>query len=600
MKYPIFYRRSLSLCLLIGLLQACAPDSLLAPSTPTTPGTPSAAPTAAPEPSEPSGPTDPAPSSAPTDPSAQPTSAPSAAPTSMPPALTGRPQPSPSPSSDSSAISIYDYRQNFFQNYGINPFVETETDPLSTFAVDVDTAAYTLTRSYLNNGLLPPAEAVRTEEFINYFDYGYPQPLTGALAVHTELAPSYFGDAETRLLRVGLQGREVLDRNRLPAVLTLVVDVSGSMNRENRLELVKRSLGLLLEQLGPDDRVALVTFGSEARLQLGHTPVRNRSVIQGVIDNLRPEGSTYTQAGLELAYEEAGRAFQAGAINRVILCSDGVSNVGATGPEAILATVKAQSQKGISLTTLGFGLEGFNDYVMEQLANQGDGQYAYIDSLDEARRLFVDQLTSTLQMIAKDVKIQVGFDPKTVSQYRLLGYENRDIADEDFRNDEVDAGEVGSNHSVTALYEVRFRPEVRQGQVATVSVRYQDAADGQIKEFTETVDASQLKAFNATSASFKLAMGVAEFAEILRHSIFAQDGSLSEVSSLVQALDSPYDADPKVQELRILLGIANGLKNPPPASSISSIVAQSENPKALPEWQAYLLRQLGGSATSNR
>lgn len=548
-------------------------------------------------------------------PSVSPSTAPTAVPTSTP-SVSPTAAPTPAPSLPPNAIpslapqpletplpgvlpglpaEVVDLRENFFKNYGINPFVEASSDPVSTFAADVDTASFTIARSYINNRRqLPPPDSVRTEEYLNYFNYQYPQPLNGAFAIQTDIAPSYFGDDSSKLLRIGLQGREVLARNRKAARLTFVIDVSGSMNRENRLGLAKQSIKLLLDQLKESDQVGIVVFGTEARVLLGHTPVSSRSIIEGAIEQLRPEGSTHTEAGLKLGYAQARQAFLAGAINRVMLVSDGVANVGAKGPEEILAQIRIEKEQGITLTTLGFGLEGFNDALMEQLANQGDGNFAYIDTLEQAKRVLVEQLTNTLQVIAKDVKIQVNFNPELVEQYRLLGYENRDIADDDFTNDAVDAGEVGSNHSVTALYEVRFKPDQQSGEVAQVKVRYQDIDDkNQIKEISKLVFASEVVSFSNASASLKLATVAAEFAEILRGSVFAEGSSLAEVLSLAQEVQQSNPSQ-DIQELVSLLQQANHLKNPTPGSSLGSLVTQSQNPKKLPQWQPYLIQQLGG------
>jgi len=498
------------------------------------------------------------------------------------------PTPSPTPSAD-----VYSYRDNFFKNYGVNPFVETATDRLSTFAADVDTASYTLMRKFLEQNKLPDPSAIRTEEFLNFFNYHYSQPPSGKFAIHTDIAPSYFGDPQSNLLRVGLQGKEILARNRKPAVLTFVIDVSGSMNLQNRLDLLKQSLFLLVNQLNANDKVGIVIYGSEARTLLAHT--NQKQAILNAISTLRPEGSTNAEAGLLKGFEEAGKALQADASNRIILCSDGVANVGATGPEAILARIKQEAGKGIALSTIGFGMGNFNDTLMEQLANQGDGTYAYVDNINEAQRIFVQNLTGTLQTIAKDVKIQVDFNPDVVVQYRLLGYENRDIRDEDFRNDTVDAGEVGSNHSVTALYEVRFQDEVKESNVATVTVRYKDVDESdRVRETSKTVLTSELQSFSNATPSFKLATAVAEYAEILRKSIFAQDGQLKDVSALAVAARDGLPGDAKVVEFVELAQKAELMFNPAPRLSISTIVGGSKNPAQLSKWSDFLAQQLGG------
>ena len=312
----------------------------------------------------------------------------------------------------------------FFKDYGTNPFIDTEDDHFSTFGMDVDTASYSVTRRYLRDGLLPPPEAVRVEEFINAFDYNYDPPLHEAFAIHIEGAPSKFGEGKRlQLLRIGIQGQVVPTEDRKDAVLTFVIDVSGSMAMENRLGLVKRSLRLLVEQLRPGDEVGIVIYGSRAKVLLPHTGVEERRRILRAIDSLAPEGATNAEEGLRMGYDLALKNARFGSINRVILCSDGVANVGQTGPDAILREVRAHVEEGITLTTIGFGMGNFNDILMEQLANKGNGSYAYVDTLDEARRIFVENLTGTLQVIAIDAKVQVDFNPRVVSRFRLLGYE---------------------------------------------------------------------------------------------------------------------------------------------------------------------------------
>jgi Ca-activated chloride channel family protein len=571
---------------------ACGPAPTQTPDPSASPSAvPSMEPTAAPS-SEPSA----YPSASPTVmPSAEPTAAPSAMPSASPTAL---PSAVPSPSATPSVTpETRDNRDNFFKEYGVNPFVEANTDAFSTFAADVDTASYTLMRNYLRNNSLPPTAAVRTEEFVNFFNYYYSQPPSGKFAIHTEMAPSFFGDATSKLLRVGIQGQEILARNRKAASLTFVVDVSGSMNQDNRLELAKRSLRLLVEQLNSNDQVAIVIYGSEARTLLTPTAGSNKSAILSAIDKLRPEGSTNAEAGLLEGYRVAAQAMIPGGINRVILCSDGVANVGNTGPDAILARIKTEAENGINLTTVGFGMGTYNDVLMEQLANQGDGAYAYVDSLEEARRIFVENLTGTLQVLAKDMKIQVEFNPQVVAQYRLLGYENRAVADQDFRNDAVDAGEVGSNHSVTALYEVRFQPEAPDGKVADVRIRYKDVDNlDRIVEQLKPVNTSDVMAFNSASPSFRLATAVAEYAEILRQSPFALDGNLAAVLSLAQGALERYPQDTAIQEFVQLVQQAQNLTTPGSPAAITALVEQAENTPRLPAWKDFIRRQLGGGA----
>ncbi|NNG19826.1 DUF3520 domain-containing protein [Naumannella sp. ID2617S] len=354
-----------------------------------------------------------------------------------------------------------------------NPRTDTRTDNRSTFALDVDTAAWTRARSQLGNGTRPNPHEVRTEEFVNAFDQGYRAPQDG-LGVHLDGAavPALESPA-TRVVRVGVQAAESDPRTRPPAHLTFVVDISGSMAAPGRLDLVKTSLHQLVGALRPDDSVSVVVYSDRTRVVLPPTSAGQREAILGVVDDLRTEGSTNVEAGLSLGYQEALRNQRRGGLNRVVLLSDGVANVGNTGPDPILDTIGRAAQQQVDLVTVGFGMGSYNDRLMEQLADKGNGFHAYVDDEIEARRLFVQRLSSTLVVTARDAKAQVEFDPQQVESYRLLGYENRAVADEDFRNDRVDGGEVGAGHSVTALYEITLRPgglPVRP--LATATVRY--------------------------------------------------------------------------------------------------------------------------------
>jgi Ca-activated chloride channel family protein len=425
--------------------------------------------------------------------------------------------------------------------------------------MDVDTASYSVTRRYLLDEHLPPPEAVRVEEFVNAFDYNYLPPSEEAFAVHIEGAPSRFGDGKRlQLLRIGIQGRTVPDENRKDAMLTFVIDVSGSMDMENRLELVKRALTLLVEQLRPGDEVAIVVYGSRARTVLLHTGIEGRGEILAAIHSLTPEGVTNAEEGLRLGYKLALQNARVGSINRVILCSDGVANVGETGPDAILRKIRSHVQEGIMLTTVGFGMGNYNDVLMEQLANNGNGNYAYVDTLKEAKRVFVENLTGTLQLIAKDAKVQVDFNPQVVSRFRLLGYENRRLDHEDFRDDKADGGEIGSGHSVTALYEIKLHEGVT-GQLATVFIRHEDPDTRRISEINEDIFSTQLRDnFEEASAEFQLAATIAEFAEILRESFWAQEGSLEAVLQSIEGI-APQIPNERVNELRHLVSRANSL-----------------------------------------
>ena len=439
------------------------------------------------------------------------------------------------------------YGDMFFEGYGVNPFIDTEDDHLS--AVDVDTGSYTVMRRYVNDGHLPPDESVRVEEYVNYFEQAYapPEEGDGAFAIHLEGAPSLYGGERYYLARVGLKGYEMPEKERPDAVLTFVIDVSGSMARENRLGLVKRTLRLLIEQLRPTDQIGLVVYGSRGRSIMEPTPIAEGNAILDGIDRLQPGGSTNAEEGLVIAYRMASRAFDPEAINRVILCSDGVANVGRTGPDSITEQIKQHAKEGIYLTTVGFGMGNYNDVLMEQLADSGDGFYAYVDTMAEAERVFVHDLPSSLQVIARDAKIQVDFNPDVVSRYRLLGYENRDVADEDFRNDEVDAGEIGPGHSVTALYELKFHREIDEAEPAmTVHARYEDPETEEVTEVMRAIAKGDFApSFEETSARFQLTAIVAEYAEILRDSYWAQDSSLGGVAMEAQRIAEylPHDAE---------------------------------------------------------
>jgi Ca-activated chloride channel family protein len=439
--------------------------------------------------------------------------------------ITVGPRPPSAPPSTGGTAEPLDraYGDMFFRGAGTNPFVDTAEDRLSTFALDVDTGSWTLARSYLERGALPPAEAIRVEEFVNAQRSGDPAPRRADFTLVAEGAPSPFAPAgDYRLVRFAVKGREIDVRDRRPASLTFVVDVSGSMARDDRLELVKRALHLLLDELGHEDRVALVAYGSRGRVVV--RPTRDLASLREAIDALRPEGSTNAEEGLRLGYDLAGEMFRPDAANRVVLCSDGVANVGATGPESILARVGREARRGIELTTVGFGMGNYSDALMEQLADQGDGRYHYVDTLAEARRIFVDELSGTLETIAKDAKVQVEFDPATVERWRLVGYENRDVADRDFRNDRVDAGEIGAGHSAVALYEIRLAPRARpRDRVATLRLRWKSLASGAVEEAALDLHLRDLESgFRRASHDLRRAAIAAEFAEMLKGSFYAR------------------------------------------------------------------------------
>jgi Ca-activated chloride channel homolog len=438
----------------------------------------------------------------------------------------------------------------FFQDYGVNPSMPTEDDHLSTFALDVDTGSYTIMRNYLSEGNLPPQDSVRVEEYVNYFKQGYPLPAAHqAFGITIDGAPSPFNESERySMLRVGIQGYDVPDSERKDVSLTFVIDVSGSMDMDNRLGLVKRSLELLVERLYRRDQVGIVVYGTEARVVLDPTPGSDKGRILRAIHSLQPEGVTNAEAGLRLGYKMATRAYNPQGVNRIILCSDGVANTGQTEWDAILGEVRGYVEEGVMLTSIGFGMDNYNDVLMEQLADNGNGFYAYVDTMDEAERLFIDNLTGTLQTIALDAKVQVDFNSEVVSRYRLVGYENRDVADEDFRNNTVDAGEVGAGHTVTALYELKLYPQAF-GQVASVYLRWEDPDTREVVEMSKDFDTYQMSdSFRRADPYFQWSVLVAEYAEILRDSYWTEDSSLDAVYKEAQRVSEYLPRDEAVSE----------------------------------------------------
>ncbi|MDE0652774.1 MAG: von Willebrand factor type A domain-containing protein [bacterium] len=423
---------------------------------------------------------------------------------------------------------------NIFRDYGVNPFVDTLRDPLSTFALDVDTASYVVTRNYLDGGSLPPMEAVRVEEFVNYFDGGY-EPEWDEFAIHMEAAPSPFARDDYVLLRVGVRAPDVLADVVIPDSVIVVMDRSGSMGEQagyggewlDRIELAHEAVDLLLDGLPDGTRVGIVSYDDTVSTVVEPTDVAgNRDrIIRRVRDEVYPRGSTNAGAGLERGFDLAQAEARRGRDVLVMLLSDGVANVGATRTDEILRDIGDRSE--IGLTTIGVGLGPFNDVLMEQLANSADGTYHYIDSTHEARRIFGSNIVSLLALAARDAKIQVEFNPEAVLSYRLLGFENRDVADEDFRDNTVDAGEVGLGQSSTALYELelagRSRDRGSRDWLATATLRYQRPRRGSITEIEATIGGADIaRSFASASPHFRLAAVAAEFAEVLRRSPFVE------------------------------------------------------------------------------
>ncbi len=437
-----------------------------------------------------------------------------------------------------------------------NRFLAANRNPLSTFSIDVDEASYSNVRRYLQNGAAPPAGAVRIEELINYFDYDYAKPQGGVpFAVHTEIAVCPWS-SQHKLIHVGLQGKEIPISNLPSSNLVFLIDVSGSMNEPNKLPLVQASLKMLTDQLREQDNVAIVVYAGSAGLVLPSTSGANKTKIKEAISNLEAGGSTSGGEGIQLAYKTALNHFIKGGNNRVILATDGDFNVGVSSDAALVRLIEQERERGIYLSVLGFGMGNYKDNKMQQLADKGNGNHSYIDNIDEARKVLVSEFGSTLFTIANDVKIQIEFNPARVQAYRLVGYENRMLAAEDFNDDKKDAGELGSGHTVTALYEIipagvndaftksvdSFKYQANNKKIAenatnelmTIKLRYKEPDASTSKLMVHTVmDAS--KKWESTSDNFRFSAAVAEFGMLLRQSGYAQQSSFQQVAALARS-----------------------------------------------------------------
>jgi Ca-activated chloride channel family protein len=439
-----------------------------------------------------------------------------------------------------------------------NSIKKVNEQPVSIFSIDVDTGAYANIRRILNQGDLPPHDAVRVEEMINYFDYDYPPPqnLDPPFQVTTEIGPTPW-NKNTYLLHIGIKGYDIPKAQLPPANLVFLVDVSGSMESPDKLDLLKSALKLLTQQLTAQDRVSLVVYASAAGLVLEPTPGNEQKKIKAALERLTAGGSTNGGEGIQLAYAIAQQAFIKKGINRVLLATDGDFNVGIVDSAALKDFITAKRKTGISLTTLGFGTGNYNDAMMEQLADVGNGNYAYIDTLHEAQKVLVDEMSSTLQIIAKDVKIQVEFNPRNVAEYRLIGYENRLLNREDFSNDKIDAGEIGAGHTVTALYEMalvgslgqriealRYQQtpttqplSVHGDELALLRLRYKAPNEEDSKLLESPISKSALtKTLAATSERFRLAAAVAAFGQQLRGGIYLEQFAYNDILNLAQSV----------------------------------------------------------------
>ncbi len=419
-----------------------------------------------------------------------------------------------------------------------NDFVAALSNPLSTFSIDVDTASYSNVRRMIHQGQVPPSGAVRIEEFVNYFRYDYPEPEgKHPFSVTTEVAQCPWNE-DHQLVRIGLKAKSLKDTKRPQCNLVFLIDVSGSMQSENKLPLVKAALQSLVERLKKEDRIAIVIYAGGSGMALDSTPVKNSSKIRSAIEKMQASGSTNGGAGIQLAYEIAQSNFVERGVNRVILCTDGDFNVGTTSQSALVDLITKKRASQVYLTVLGFGDGNLNDSLMEKLADKGNGNYAYVDGLSEARKVLTEQASSTLVTVAKDVKIQVDFNPRHVRSYRLIGYENRSLADQDFRDDTKDAGEIGAGHAVTAFYEIvpsEYDADIREDRgsefvkasiksesdsktLLTVNLRYLQPDDDSASEFQVRVDAR--KRLSDPSSDLAFATSVIGYGMLLRQSKF--------------------------------------------------------------------------------
>ena len=434
-----------------------------------------------------------------------------------------------------------------------NSFVAVAQQPVTTFSADVDRAAYANVRRIIGYGQIPQKDAVRIEEMVNYFDYDYPAPEEGSaspLRVSPELAPAPWNPNHL-LLRIGLQAKKIDLAQAPPSNIVFLIDVSGSMDEENKLPLLKSSFKMLLGQLRPDDKIAIVTYANGTKVALPSTSVKDKEKIIKVLDNLYASGGTSGGRGIQLAYEQAQKSFIKNGNNRIILATDGDFNIGINNTTDLEKFIEKQRESGIYMSVLGFGMGNYRDDMAETIADKGNGNYAYIDNITEAKKVLVNELSGTLFAVAKDVKLQLEFNPKYVKEYKLIGYENRMLANEDFTNDKKDAGEIGAGHTVTALYELvpsdgkvaqslRYQSQElnekgKGNELGFLKIRYKDpkVKDAKSVEITEPLVFNK-KALKETSTDYRFAASVAEFGILLRDNSNKANATYDQVIELAE------------------------------------------------------------------
>ncbi len=435
-----------------------------------------------------------------------------------------------------------------FRDYGVNPTILTRAKQDSTFALDVDDGSYKLALAMLERGSMPVPDGIRVEEFVNAQRYRY-RAGDDLFSLSAEATPSPFRQGY-HVLHLGIQAQLMQSQERLPANLVFVADVSGSMAHDNKIELLKEAFTTLVSQLNEDDQIALVAYDNSARLVLPPMNADHKREMVQAINRLQPTGGTNLGHGIELAYTIAESMFQPGFINRVILTSDGVANAGYTGVDSILKQIEKQRKRGVFLTTVGVGVNVYNDHLLEQLADRGDGQYMFMADSQDIQLAFVDELRSQLQVVAKNVKSQVIFNPDVVSHYRLLGYENRGLEKEDFLDASKDGGELGAGHRVTAIYEVKLKNNFPNDELGTFSVAYQKPQGRRVRTVNKDIPASIVRnSMRASSPDMRLSISAAAFAEKLRLSYWSSRYAYRDILNVLDSLPHAYLQDEQIQRL---------------------------------------------------
>jgi Ca-activated chloride channel homolog len=485
-----------------------------------------------------------------------------------------------------------DFNREGYDKITENRFLKATDNPLSTFSIDVDAAAYSNIRRFINNSQLPPAGAVRIEEMVNYFKYEYPQPTNGdPFSINTEISDAPW-NKDHKLVLIGLQGKKIPTENLPASNLVFLIDVSGSMQSAEKLPLVKSSMKMLVDQLRQEDRISIVVYAGAAGLALPPTSGADKTKIKDAIDRLEAGGSTAGGAGIKLAYRVAAENFVKKGNNRVILCTDGDFNVGESSDDAMERMIEQERKGGVFLTVLGYGMGNYQDAKMQKLADKGNGNHAYIDGVAEAKKVLVNEFGGTLFTIAKDVKLQVEFNPAKVQGYRLIGYENRMLAKEDFNDDKKDAGELGSGHTVTALYEIipvgikssflqkvdslKYQPNIQalsktnyNEEIMTVKFRYK-APDGDVSKLMEHPVKDKQISIAATSENFRFAAAVAEFGMLLRGSEFKSSASFNNVVAMAKKAKGTDEEGYRAEFIRL-------------AESAQMLAATKKDPKLIKE-----------------